>query len=430
MSVEGGKLLVTQETKSSPAGEARSFPVKNESLRNDEPTQEEVGTDLQELFRGAIRMTLESLLEQEISALVGARRWQRVSSRKDSYNGSYLRGLLTTLGHIDVRVPRSRGSGSPLGSIGRYKRRVEAVDDAIVAAYVGGVSTRGMSEVTEALLDEKVGRSAVSRITKELEAKVEALRMAPIKQPVRYLYLDATFLDARWARAVENVSALIAYGVMDDGHRRLLGITIGAEESEDSWTDLLQQLLVRGLSGVKLLVADGHAGLAKAARKLLPEVPLQRCYVHLARNVLAKAPHRLRARLGKEVSEVFKATSPADAKTRLQRLHGGLGKQVPEAMVILDAGFAAATHYFKFPQPHWLRVRSTNGLERLNGEVKRRTRAVGAFPDRASALRLVTAVAVRTTEIWGTRRYLDMSESVIKGSPLDEHVMARTTKEP
>ena len=165
----------------------------------------------------------------------------------------------------------------------------------------------------------------------------------------------------------------------------------------------------RGLSGVQLVVADAHAGLAKAVRRHLPEVPLQRCTVHLLRNVLAKAPQRLRARLAREVSNVFDAPSKADAQKRVDALKAGLGKQVPEAMKCLDDGFAAATQFYAFPKEHWHRIRSTNGLEALHGEVKRRTNAVGAFPDRGSALRLVTAVALNVTAIWTDRRYLDTS---------------------
>lgn len=401
--------------------------MKDESLSDSEPMQVAVGSDLQELFRGAIRMAIEALLEQEIRVLVGAGRYQKIASRRDSYNGSYLRGLLTSMGHIEVKVPRSRENGSAGEVLGRYRRRIDQVDDAIVASYVHGVSTRRMGEVTEALMGESVGRSTVSRITKELESKVEALRTAAIGQPMRYLYLDATFLDARWARTVENVSALVAYGVADDGRRRLLAITIGAEESEESWTELLRQLLDRGLSGVKLVVADAHAGIAKAVRRVLPEAQLQRCVVHFMRNVLAKAPHRLRNRLGRELSDIFRATSLAEARRRLQRLKCGLGSQVPEAMETLEQGFAATTHYFAFPREHWLRIRSTNGLERLHGEIKRRTRAVGAFPDRASALRLVTAVALRATDIWSVRRYLDMSKAITKGTPLDEQARAPST---
>jgi transposase-like protein len=266
-----------------------------------------------------------------------------------------------------------------------------------------------MATVTESLMGEKVSRATVSRVTKSLEGKVEELRKAPITGTVPYLYLDATFLDARWARTVENVSALVAYGVGDDGHRHLLGITIGAEESEGSWADLLGQLNARGLSGVRLAIADGHAGLRAALRRHLPEARYQRCTVHLERNVLAKTPQKLRARMARAVSKVFTADGLTEAKKHLATLRLAFGKLLPEAVQCLDGGFADATSFFAFPKEHWVKIRSTNGLERLHGEIKRRIRAVGAFPDRASALRLITAVALEVTNIWDDRRYVDMT---------------------
>ena len=375
----------------------------------DLPSHEDVRADVRSLFLGAIRVTLEMLLEEEVRELVGVGRWQKALARKDRRNGSYLRGLMTSMGHLEVAVPRTRASGSAGEVLGRYRRRSAEVDEAITSAYVQGVSTRKMGKVTSALMGETVSRSTVSRVTKSLDEKVDALRKEPLIQRFPYLYLDATFLDARWARAVENVSALVAYGIGEDGHRQLLAITIGASESQDSWADLLRQLLERGLIGVQLVIADGHAGLAAAARQALPEARLQRCTVHLTRNVLAKAPWRLRARLGRETSAIFEAATPKDARARLDALVAGLGAQVPEAMECLTEGFAAATQFFAFPKAHWKRLRSTNGLERLHGEVKRRIRSVGAFPDRASALRLITAVALQVTGIWDDRRYLDMS---------------------
>ena len=206
-------------------------------------TQEELRQDLKSLFQGAIRVTLEMVLEEELKAMVGARRFERVGSRKDHRNGTYLRRLLTSLGQIDVMVPRSREGGSPADVMGRYRRRSEEVDEMMVEAYVSGVSQRKMGDVTEALLGERVGRSTVSRVAKRLDGAVEALRSAPRPHP--YLYLDATFLDARWARKVENVSALVAYAVDPDGHRRLLAITLGPEESEDSWSELITAVALR-----------------------------------------------------------------------------------------------------------------------------------------------------------------------------------------
>ena len=371
-------------------------------------TQDELRQDLRSLFQGAIRLTLEMVLEEELKAMVGARRFERIGSRTGHRNGTYLRRLLTGMGQIEVTVPRSR-EGSPADVMGRYQRRTAEVDDMIVEAYVSGVSQRKMGEVTKALMGEQVSRSTVSRTAKRLEQAVEELRSQAIEGPHPYLYLDATYLDARWARKVENVSALVAYAVGPDGHRRLLGITIGAEESEASWGELLTQLLDRGLSGVQLVIADEHAGLAAAVRRFLPEVRRQRCTVHLQRNVMAKVPHRLRKRMAREVATVLNAPSLADAKQRLAEIKARWSKELPEAMTVLDRGFTAATQFYAFPEAHWPRLRTTNGLERLHGEIKRRIRSVGAFPDRASALRLITAVALRTAEAWASRRYLDLS---------------------
>jgi transposase-like protein len=371
--------------------------------------QEEIRADIGALFRGAIRVTLECLLEQEVREMVGARRYERLGSRKDHLNGTYLRRLLTSMGLVEVTVPRTRQSGAPTEVIGRYKRRTDEVDRLVTTAYVQGVSTRDMTRLTQALMGEGVSSSTVSRVTKVLDAQVEQLRRAPIEEPIPYLYLDATFLDARWARAVENVSALVAYGVDGSGHRRLLAVTLGAEESEQSWTELLSQICERGLSGVRLVIADDHRGLANAVRRQLPEAQRQRCTVHLERNVLIKVPQRLRARVAKQLRWIFDAPAATEAHKRLHDFAQGLGRQVPEALRCLEEGFAAATQFFAFPREHWARLRSTNGLERLHGEIKRRTRSIGAFPDRASALRLVTAVALETAQVWSARRYLDMS---------------------
>jgi putative transposase len=372
-------------------------------------TQDELRQELRALFQGAIRITLEMVLEEEVKAMVGARRFERIGSRRDHRNGTFLRRFLTSMGQIEVAVPRSRGQGSPVDVLGRYQRRAEEIDEMIAEAYVGGVSQRKMGEVTEALMGESVGRSTVSRVAKRLDQAVDELRKQPIEGPHPYLYLDATFLDARWARKVENVSALMAYAVGPDGRRRLLGITLGSEESENSWAELLDQLVDRGLSGVQLVIADGHAGLAAAVRRFLPEARQQRCTVHLVRNVTAKVPRRLRKRVAREVGAIFQAPSLGEAKKRLAEVRARWATELPEAMEVLERGFGAATQFYAFPKAHWPRLRTTNGLERLHAEVKRRIRAVGAFPDRASALRLITAVALRATEAWASRRYLDVS---------------------
>lgn len=373
------------------------------------PTQEDFQHDLQDRVRGAVRTTIQAVLEEELERLVGAGPYERSDQRVDVRNGHYPRRIVTTSGEVLVRVGRTRDGGAATAPLGRYARRRPEIDDAVTQAYVSGVSTRDMADVTTALLGKGIGRSTVSRVTRKLEDQVEALRREPITEPIPYLYLDATFVDARWARTVENVSALVAYGVGLDGHRQLLGIHIGAQEAESSWTDLLNELVARGLSGVQLIIRDEHAGLIAAARKVLPEVKQQRCTVHLMRNVFTRVPHRHQKRLARELVAVLHADSLDAAKRKLRAFRLQFGKQFPEAVECLERGFADATTYFAFPSAHWKRIRSTNGLERLHGEIKRRTRAVGAFPDRASALRLITAVALQVTAIWSDRLYLDMT---------------------
>lgn len=373
------------------------------------PTQADFEHDLTERCREAVRATIQVVVDEELERLVGASAYERNDQRVDVRNGTYPRRVLTTSGEVQLRVGRSRSGGSAAAPLGRYARRRPEIDEAITQAYVSGVSTRDMAGVTEALLDKQVTRSTVSRVTRRLEDEVEALRHAPITEPIAYLYLDATFVDARWARTVENVSALVAYGIGTDGHRLLLGVHIGVQESEESWAGVLAELVERGLSGVRLVIRDEHAGLMAAVRKVLPEARQQRCTVHLMRNVFSHVPHRHQKRLARELVAVLHAKTLDAAKRGLRSFRTRFAKEFPEAVECLERGFSDATTYYAFPQKHWMRIRSTNGLERLHGEIKRRTRAIGAFPDRASALRLITAVALQTTSIWRDRIYLDMS---------------------
>jgi transposase-like protein len=373
------------------------------------PTQEDFQFDLAARVRQAVQATIQVVLDDELERLTGAGHYQRSDERVDLRNGGYPRRLVTTSGEIEVRVGRTRAGGAATAPVGRYLRRQPEIDDAIAESYVRGLSTRDMGSVTQALLGKRVARSTVSRVTRRLDDEVEALRTEALAEPIAYLYLDATFVDARWARTVENVSALVAYGVGPDGHRRLLAVHIGTQESEASWAGLLAELVERGLSGVLMVIADEHAGLRAAVRKALPEARQQRCTVHLLRNVLANVPRRHQRRIAREAVAVLHADGLDAAKKAMRSFRDRFARQFAEAVACLERGFDAGTQYFAFPEKHWMRIRSTNGLERLHGEVKRRTRAIGAFPDRASALRLITAVALQAVSIWRDRIYLDMT---------------------
>jgi transposase-like protein len=373
------------------------------------PTQEDFQRDLAARCRLAVQRTIQIALDEALESLVGAGPYERSDERVDVRNGAYDRRVVTTNGEVGVRVGRTRAGGAATKPLGRYLRRRPEIDDAITETYVRGASTRDMAPITQALLGKRISRSTVSRVTRRLEDEVETLRTEPITEPITYLFIDATFMDARWARTVENVSALVAYGVGPDGHRRLLAVHVGTQESEASWAGLLRELVERGLTGVRLVIADAHAGLILAVRKALPEARLQRCTVHLMRNVLAHVPSRHQKRLGRELVAVLHAASLVDAKKALRSFRDRFAGQFAEAVTCLESGFDAATQCFAFPEAHWLRIRTNNGLERLHGEIKRRTRAIGAFPDRASALRLITTVAQQSVSIWRDRIYLDMS---------------------
>lgn len=382
-------------------------PIRDDTLER--VPEEVVQTDLRELFRGAVKATLELVLEETVKEIVGAKKWERTKARVDSRNGSYMRGLLTSLGHIDVRMPRARNGGAPVHVLGAYERRSSELDEAITSAYVKGVSTRGMGDVVEALTGNGLGRSSVSRVTQQLEERIEALRSRPLEGGYPYLFLDATYFKARWARKVESVPALIAYGVNQAGKRELLAVEIGTEESATTWSSLIGGLLARGLDGVRLVISDAHEGIWAAVREHLPEVPHQRCVVHLMRNVGSHVPHRLRERVLGQVSAIFKAESLAEAKKLFDQLKRRWSKELPEAVACLENGFRDATQFYAFPKQHHERIRSSNNLERLNREIKRRIRAIDSFPDRASARRLITAIALEAAELWQARRYLDMS---------------------
>lgn len=385
------------------------------------PGQAEVRADLAGLFRGAIRTVLEYLLNEEVSELIGAERYQRIASRRDYRNGSYLRRLATALGWIEVEVPRTRSGPVPQAVLERYQRREESVNALVREAYVSGCSTRDLEALTQTLLGEGLSRSTVSRVTEGLAEEVEAYFRRPLPKAYPYLFLDATFLDARWAGAVEDVSALVAYGVDEEGHRELLGLALGCEESEESWSELLEELTDRGLHGVRLVIRDQHAGLRRAVRRFLPRAEQQRCWIHFLRNILAKVPQRLGKQVVAELKRIWKADSEEEARRCAQAWLERWESELPEAAKILRSGLDASLTFYRYPKSHWRRIRSTNALERLHAEIKRRIDALGAFPDRKSALKLIGACALRVARKWGERRYLDMK---ITREPRNEEAKA------
>lgn len=351
------------------------------------------------------------MLEAEADRLCGAGRYERSPDRADTRAGHYRRGLQTKAGEVELKVPKLRTLAFETSIIERYRRRESSVEESLVEMYLAGVSVRRVEDITEALWGTRVSPSVVSDLNQKIYEQIEAWRNRPIEGEHAYVYLDGIWLKRSWGGEVRNVAVLVAIGVDAEGFREVLGVCEGAKEDAESWLQFVRHLKQRGLRGVRLVISDKCVGLVEAIGECCPEARWQRCVVHFYRNVFTTVP---KAR-GREVAAMLKAIHAqedrvaAEAKAALvvQKLQAmRLGK----AASIVHEGVHETLTYMAFPREHWIRIRTNNPLERLNREIRRRTRVVGAFPDGRSALMLVAARLrhVAGTK-WGTRRYLDMT---------------------
>ena len=351
------------------------------------------------------------MLEAEADRLCGAGRYERSPDRADTRAGHYRRGLQTKAGEVELKVPKLRTLAFETSIIERYRRRESSVEESLVEMYLAGVSVRRVEDITEALWGTRVSPSVVSDLNQKIYEQIEAWRNRPIEGEHAYVYLDGIWLKRSWGGEVRNVAVLVAIGVDAEGFREVLGVCEGAKEDAESWLQFVRHLKQRGLRGVRLVISDKCVGLVEAIGECCPEARWQRCVVHFYRNVFTTVP---KAR-GREVAAMLKAIHAqedrvaAEAKAALvvQKLQAmRLGK----AASIVHEGVHETLTYLAFPREHWIRIRTNNPLERLNREIRRRTRVVGAFPDGRSALMLVAARLrhVAGTK-WGTRRYLDMT---------------------
>jgi transposase-like protein len=359
--------------------------------------------------RAAVKAVLEQILEEEMSEHVGAARRERNPSRTGERNGSYGRDLITPVGKIEqLRVPRDRDGTFTTQVFQEYHRSTGEVEDAVLEMWLQGISQRKIAQVTEKLGAVRIGKDAVSRIAQRLEDDLVAFQARRLERAYPYLFLDATYLKVNWGSHVGDIAVLVAVGVSQQGFREVLAVETYAGERAEAYRGLLKGLIQRGLSGVSLVVSDDHDAIHAAVRTELPGVVWQRCVVHFMRNVLSKVPHSERAQVAADLKSIFAVNRLEDARALAATFCGRWGKMFNAAVATLQAGLDAALSYLDLPSSHHRLIRSTNGLERLFEEVKRRTRVVRIFPNEASARNLSTAVALRATEDWALRRYLDM----------------------
>ena len=384
-------------------------------------------TDLLEVFQEAtatgddplrvlMQLLLQRLLEEEMTAHVGAAAYERTTGRRGHRNGYKPRQWTTRVGKMELLVPQDREGTFQTALFERYQRSEKALVLSLAEMYLQGVSTRKVQRITERLCGRRFSKSQVSSLTADLEAHVQSWRRRPLEGAWPYLVIDARYEDVRQGPHVVSQAVLTVVGISEDGYREVLGTYIGDSESEAIWGEVLQDLKARGLSGVRYAVSDAHEGLVAAVHRHLQGVLWQRCQVHVLRNLLGKVSKRDRGWIVTAWRRMRDAATHEEARRLLAELVESLEERYPRVASWLEAAGEQALTVYALPASHRKRLRSTNMLERWHQEVKRRTRVVRIFPNGASCLRLVTALAMETSEDWQGRRYLRMDLEELEAS--------------
>jgi len=358
---------------------------------------------LRHLFRQALRGAMDMEFEQQ----VGAPRYERGEERLDQRNGTRSRRFDTRMGTIELEVPRLR-NGTYFPSFLEPNTRSEvAIIGLVQEAIISGVSTRKIQKLAAELGITSLSKSVASEYFKELDEEACAFRERPLTGKYPYLFLDAVYEKVRIGRTVVSQACVIAYGVREDGTRELIGLDVVDTESEESWTTFLRGLRERGLAGVKLVTTDAHRGLINAVVTVFIGAAWQRCKVHFGRNVVDHAPKACKEKLAAAVHGIFNQPDQEAALAAYQLVREQFGATCAKAMQILENGLGDALTFMAFPSAHWSRISSTNQIERINREIRRRTRVIGIFPNIASALRLIGMILLEQTEDWhADKRYM------------------------
>jgi len=369
-------------------------------------------TDDPDFLRGLVERTVQEILEAEMTAHLGAGRYERSAERKGQRNGYRPRTLHTRVGTLTLLVPQDRESTFSTQLFARYQRHEKALVLALMEMYIEGVSTRKVAEITEVLCGTSFSKSLVSHLAGELDTELAAWRARPLADTTYpYLFVDARYEHVRQDGRVVSQGVLVVSAIRGDGRREILAVDVADTESEATYQALFRDLKARGLAGVRLVTSDDHAGLAAAIARHFQGASGQRCQVHFARNLLGLVGAGKRKELAAGLRQVFAASTPAPARAAARDLAAAWRATHPKVARALEEESEACFACLAFPLAHQARIRTTNGLERFNQELKRRTRVVRIFPNRAACLRLVTALCVEQSDEWVTgRRYLDLAE--------------------
>lgn len=386
--------------------------AEKQSMTTPEVVAKTLIAEHSDFLREAVAMVAAQLMEAEIAGEIGASRGERSAERATHRNGYRERLWETRVGEIELAVPRKRSGAAYFPSFLEPRRPCErAIVSVVMEAYVNGVSTRKVDRLVEQLGISSMSKDRVSALCRELDERVDAFRNRPLEGSFPYLWLDAKHLKVRDRGSVRSKALVIAYAVHETGCREVIGIDIGETETEAFWVQFLRDLVARGLSGVRLAISDEHKGLKAAIERVLA-CPWQRCTVHFVRNMHGHCRRDERGLVSAALREIFDAPDAEVARERfgsvLERFRG----TVPKVAELLEEAEEDLLAFYRFPAPHWPKLRSTNPLERVNREVGRRSDVVGIFPNDTSAIRLAGALLIEQNDEWlVARRYLS-AESI------------------
>ncbi len=356
-----------------------------------------------DFLREMIGFAAQRLMDLEVGSLTGAGYGEKSSDRLAQRNGYRERDWETRAGTVELRIPRLR-TGSYYPAFLEPRRLAEKALTAVVQeAYIQGISTRSVDDLVKAMGMSGISKSQVSRLCEEIDVRVKAFLERPIEGDWPYVWVDATYLKVRQAGRIVSVAVTIAVGVNGDGRREVLGMAIGTSEAETFWTDFLRSLARRGLRGVRLVISDAHEGI-KASVSRVFSATWQRCRVHFARNAMAYAGKSGRRVVSAFIATAYAQETPEAAKGQWRKVADQLRPSVPKLAKMMDTAEEDVLAYMSFPPQHRTKLHSTNPLERLNGEIKRRTGVVGIFPNEDAITRLVGALLLEQNDEWAVQR--------------------------
>jgi len=362
-----------------------------------------------DFLKQAVKEALQEVLEGEMTELLGAAPCERTEGRNGYRAGYYGRSLVTRIGKLELRVPRDRNGEFSTALFERYARSEKALVAALAEMYVQGVSTRKVKAITEELCGHSFSASSISAINKGLDETLARFARRHLDEPYPYLILDARYERVREAGVITHQAVLIAIGINCEGQRQVLAVEMANRESQSSWKEFLLRLKERGLSGVEFVVSDDHAGLKKAIFEVLTEAAWQRCYVHFLRNALDYLPRKADDDCLQELRWIYDRRDIQEAQRDLAAWISKWTGKYPKLVDWVEANITETLTFYRLPRAHHKHLKSSNMLERLNEEIKRRTRVVRIFPNIQSCLRLIRALCVETHETWlEDSRYLNM----------------------